>query len=457
MSDLPTGWVWAELAQVCTSITDGDHQAPPQVPDGIPFLVIGNIRNQVLDFTDCRHVPPDYYESLGTIRRPQKGDVLYSLVGSYGISVLVTNDAPFCVQRHIGILRPSPEASSSFLSVALSSHAVFQQATQYATGTAQLTVPLSGLRRIRIPLPPQLEQKRIVAAVEEQLSRLDAGVAALERARQSLKRMRRAVLESALKGQLRSPSSEVTNDDLSEISRIPKPIRTSDLPKGWEWTTIGSICDCLDSRRVPINKAERLRRGGHLPYYGANGQVGWIDKYLFDEPLVLVVEDETFTGRQRPFSYKITGKSWVNNHAHVLRPRPGVNVDFLNYSLAYYPFIPLTTGTTGRRKLTQRALLTAPLPLPPEDEQEAIVAEVDRRMSLTDHLEGQVNSALDRASACRQSILIQALSGRLVPQDVSDESACVLLQRIAAEKASSNDRRTIRGRKAQVVRQEASR
>jgi type I restriction enzyme S subunit len=218
---------------------------------------------------------------------------------------------------------------------------------------------------------------------------------------------------------------------------------------------MGSICECLDSRRIPINKAERLRRGGHVPYYGANGQVGWIDDHLFDEPLVLVVEDETFTGRQKPFSYKITGKSWVNNHAHVLRPRPGVNVDYLNYSLAYYPFTPLTTGTTGRRKLTQRALLTAPLALPPEREQEAIVAEVDRRMSLADYLEGQVNSVLDRASACRQGILIQAFSGRLVQQDVNDESACVLLQRIATKKASSDSRRTMRGHKPQAVEQEA--
>ena len=341
--------------------------------------------------------------------------------------------------------------------MALSSHAVFRQATQYATGTAQLTRAPFGTAAhpdtaSTTTRAEAYRRCRRGAVLPTRCGSRGIGASATEPQTHAPRRV-----GNSLKGQLRSPSSEVTNHDLSEISRIPKPIRTSDLPKGWEWTTIGSICDCLDSRRVPINKAERLRRGGHLPYYGANGQVGWIDEYLFDEPLVLVVEDETFTGRQRPFSYKITGKSWVNNHAHVLRPRPGVNVDFLNYSLAYYPFIPLTTGTTGRRKLTQRALLTAPLPLPPEDEQEAIVAEVDRRMSLTDHLEGQVNSALDRASACRQSILIQALSGRLVPQDVSDESACVLLQRIAAEKASSNDRRTIRGRKAQVVRQEASR
>src|SRR6266487_2092684 len=124
MSDLPAGWVWTNLAQVCTSITDGDHQPPPQAPEGIPFLVIGNIRNQVLDFTNCRYVSTHYFESLSLIRRPKKSDVLYTLVGSYGISVLVRDDRPFCVQRHIGIVRPSQEISASFLALALSTRAV---------------------------------------------------------------------------------------------------------------------------------------------------------------------------------------------------------------------------------------------------------------------------------------------------------------------------------------------
>src|SRR6266516_947793 len=118
MSQLPKGWVWTDLAQICNSITDGDHQPPPQVQEGIPFLVIGNVRNHLLDFRKCRHVPLEYFESLSTIRRPQKGDVLYTLVGSYGIPVLVKDDTPFCVQRHIGILRPSPVIDPMFLALA---------------------------------------------------------------------------------------------------------------------------------------------------------------------------------------------------------------------------------------------------------------------------------------------------------------------------------------------------
>jgi len=94
---------------------------------------------------------------------------------------------------------------------------------------------------------------------------------------------------------------------------------TDDHPSNWRKTRVGDISDCLDYLRVPVNKRERLAAHGTIPYYGANGQVGWIDKHLFDEDLVLVVEDETFIGRVKPFSYVVRGKSWVNNHAHVTK------------------------------------------------------------------------------------------------------------------------------------------
>jgi type I restriction enzyme S subunit len=179
------------------------------------------------------------------------------------------------------------------------------------------------------------------------------------------------------------------------------------------WASIDQIAENLDYLRVPVNKKTRAGVEEGYPYYGANGQVGWINDYIFDEPLVLVVEDETFTGREKPFSYKITGKSWVNNHAHVLRPTGATSVDYLNYSLARYPFTPLTTGTTGRRKLTKSALMSAPYGLPPLAEQHRIVAEVERRLSVAQEVEGVVAASLRRAERLRQSILKQAFAGRL--------------------------------------------
>lgn len=170
LGKLPEGWVWASVDQLLGHVTDGDHQPPPQTESGIPFLVIGNVNTGELDFADTRFVSEGYYQSLDSSRRPQEGDLLFTLVGSYGIPVRVKVKRRFCVQRHIAILRPHALSPMEYLAVAMSSDLAFRQATDVATGTAQLTVPLAGLRGIALPLPPAIEQERIVAEVARRLS-----------------------------------------------------------------------------------------------------------------------------------------------------------------------------------------------------------------------------------------------------------------------------------------------
>ena len=91
--ELPEGWEWCRLSTISQYISDGDHQPPPQTDDGIPFLVISNVSNGFLDFTSTRYVSPDYYNGIAEYRKPCKGDLLFTVTGSYGIPVLVINTA----------------------------------------------------------------------------------------------------------------------------------------------------------------------------------------------------------------------------------------------------------------------------------------------------------------------------------------------------------------------------
>ncbi len=244
-----------------------------------------------------------------------------------------------------------------------------------------------GLRRISgaylaeqlIPLPGIERQCEIVAELEKQFSRLDEAVANLERVKANLKRYERSTIES-----------------------LTDPETFGQCVTG----TIGDMAVSLDNMRKPINKAERATREGNVPYLGANGQTGWIDSYLFDEELVLVVEDETFVGRTAPFSYYFADKCWVNNHTHVLRARPElVSPKYLNLALSYYPFIPLTTGSTGRRKLTKGALMSAPIRVPSLERQSEVVAEVDRHLSIARAIHSEIDANLKRANALRSATL----------------------------------------------------
>jgi type I restriction enzyme S subunit len=156
---------------------------------------------------------------------------------------------------------------------------------------------------------------------------------------------------------------------------------SDELPEGWADATLGSCIDVLDSRRVPVNSEERAKRIGAVPYYGATGQVGWIDDHLFDEELLLLGEDGApFLDKSKPIAYLIRGKSWVNNHAHVLRARSGVTSnEFLNHALNAAAFDDYVNGTT-RLKLTQAAMMRIPIRLPPLVEQRRIVAKIDALM-----------------------------------------------------------------------------
>ena len=159
--EIPENWTWARLSSACVSIADGDHQPPPQVQDGIPFLVISNVSDGRVDFSDTRYVPKEYFDSLAEIRIPQCGDLLFTVTGSYGIVIPVQTERKFCFQRHIALIKFSC-LSPDFMKLWLSSPLVYEQCRRAATGTAQKTVGLTSLKGLLIPIPPLNEQKRIV-------------------------------------------------------------------------------------------------------------------------------------------------------------------------------------------------------------------------------------------------------------------------------------------------------
>jgi type I restriction enzyme, S subunit len=168
--DVPESWGWCRLENLCKSIADGDHQAPPKTQSGIPFLVISNVSTGTIDFASTRFVSIQYFENLSDSRKASTGDLLFTVTGSYGIVVPVTSSAEFCFQRHIALIKPL--LNQEFLVIWLKTPLVYEQCSSAATGTAQKTVGLTSLKGLLIPVPPLAEQQRIVAKINEILPAL---------------------------------------------------------------------------------------------------------------------------------------------------------------------------------------------------------------------------------------------------------------------------------------------
>jgi type I restriction enzyme S subunit len=168
-------------------------------------------------------------------------------------------------------------------------------------------------------------------------------------------------------------------------------IRLADFESPFNLVEVGDCAEILDRLRKPINADSRRSRHGDVPYYGANGPVGFIDEWIFNEELVLVAEDGGFFYDPiKPISYRISGKAWVNNHAHVLRAKESVDVDWLNYAISYQDVTSLVKGAT-LKKLNQQDLKRIRIPLPEISEQRRIVARIKECLDRVEEIECLTN------------------------------------------------------------------
>ncbi len=205
---------------------------------------------------------------------------------------------------------------------------------RHTAGTTRQRISRKNLGKVEIPMPPLAKQRRVAEI-------LDAADALRAKRREAIVQLDTLVHSTFL---------DMFGDPVTD-------------PMGWGMATIGEVTTCLDRLRQPVKKADRI--DGAVPYYGANGQQGWIHEALFDEPLVLVAEDGGHFGDPaRGVAYRIDGPSWVNNHAHVLRPAKTIDVEYLHRALRHYDFGPYINGST-RAKLNQAQLNRARLVLPP--------------------------------------------------------------------------------------------
>lgn len=358
------GWIECKFKDVATAVKGKLPRGKNEIGIGLPYLTASYLRSS----------KPDYWiENLDGAVTAEDGDclILWDGAGAGDLFTayhgVVSSTMALVISQNSNILR-------EFLTLVISSKADYIKET--CRGTTVPHVSPDAIAEMDLKIPPIPDQKSIV----DLISTVDSYIEVLQQQLEKAKRSRKGVLHDLL------------------------------TSTGHEWVErkLPDVVEVLDRMRKPINSTERENRKGTIPYYGANGQTGWIDEFIFNEELVLLGEDAIdFADPSARKAYLIQGPSWVNNHAHVLRAdKKNINSYFLMESLNMVDYSDFVSFGT-RSKLTQASMNGIKVLVPSMKIQEKIV---DLLVTFDEVIES-IQKSIENSKALRSGMLSQLLAG----------------------------------------------
>jgi restriction endonuclease S subunit len=300
---------------------------------------------------------------IGTKLRFRNGDVIFGRRRAYQRKLAVAEVDGICSAHAMVVRAKSDVVLPEFLPFLMMSDRFMKRAVKISVGSLSPTINWKTLKLEEFDLPPLDQQRRIA----EILWAVDAELDSLLQVRTAVEGFRKSFF----------------GENLAVFETKP----------------LSEVAEFLDGKRVPLSEKERAKRKGPYPYYGASGVIDSVDDFLFDEPLVLLSEDGfNLVNRTSRIAFKAEGKVWVNNHAHVLRPKPSVNIDFLADYLEAISLEPYITGTY-QRKLNKSECERIPIPVPPPAVQDDIAATIARTVTAISAIDNHVATSKSLASS----------------------------------------------------------
>ena len=313
-------------------------------------------------------------------KRCNLGDLILTVRAPVGSVAVASKNA--CIGR--GVCGLKPIGDSSFLFHALV-HAEdrWQALEQGSTFTAANSDQVG---KFPLRVPDNENEQRAIAKV---LSDVDGLINALDALIAKKRAIKQATMQQLLTGKTRLPG----------------------FSGAWETKRLREIANCLDNVRIPLNEAQRASMPGPYPYCGANGVLDYVNDYVLDDDVVLIAEDGGYFDEflTRPIAYRMSGKIWVNNHAHVLKAKSDYDQGFLYYSLVHKNIMPYLSGGT-RAKLNKFEMYKIEINVPDDTEEQRAIATVlsdmDAEITALEHRR-------DKTIAIKQGIMQQLLTGKV--------------------------------------------
>ncbi|MEO0126852.1 MAG: restriction endonuclease subunit S [candidate division WOR-3 bacterium] len=456
-NNLPTQWIWTNLSEIAEIILGQSPSSSTYNIEGIglPFY------QGKKDFGDIYPVPHKWCTSPK--KTAEKEDVLISIRAPVGSTNICSEKS--CIGRGLAAIRPLGGIQSLFILYLLRTFE--QEISEKAIGTTFGAINRNQLKQIPIPLPPLAEQHRIVAKIEELFTKLDAGVEALKKAKEQIKRYRQSVLKYAFEGKLTEEWRKENKDKLEPASVLIEkikakrkeklgkkykelpPIDTSELPEppeGWVWVRLGESCEIIMGQS-PSSKTYNYAGIG-IPFYQGKAEFGNIYPTRVkwcSIPVRIAEKNDILLSIRAPVGPTniCPETSCIGRGLCAIRYELNELSRYIFYYLRSIESELSKKGTGSTFSAISRAQIENLLiPFAPLPEQHQIVSEIERRFAVADAVEKVIDNSLKQAERLRQSILKKAFEGKLVPQDPNDEPASELLKRIKESKENMQSQKS---------------
>lgn len=296
-----------KLIDCCQFISDGDHLPPPKSQKGVPFITISNFteRNKIC-FNDTLYVPEEYYNSLGNIKKAQKGDILYSVVGSFGKPIFVDFDTRFVFQRHIAILRPNENINGKFLYYLMLNSQFYKLMDKLAIGCSQKTITLDTLRNVEIDLPPKWIQNKIVSVI----SLIDAKINTNCLVNDNLEQQLRTIYDYWFT-QFDFPDENGNPYRSSGGKMVWNDELKREIPEGWSVKKLSEILNVITGKE----DANFATQNGKYKFFTCSNTTLLCDEFSFNGKAVLIAGNGDFNVKH------YSGKFNAYQRTYVLMPQ----------------------------------------------------------------------------------------------------------------------------------------
>jgi len=463
LMELPEGWAQATFGDICKVQGGYAFKSQDYQEHGVLLIRISNLVDEQVQLTSNSVFLPKHYWEKFLEFQLKEGDVLIAMSGATtGKMATYKLDSPALLNQRVGRFKIKDLTATTPSYVAKLVESITEQVLQQAYGGAQPNISPKEIEEFPVPLPPLNEQKRIVAAIESLRNRSQNARSALSAIPELCDKFRQSVLAAAFRGDLTAdwreqnsdvePASVLLERIRQKDSNTYKELQERDLPETWKWVKFQDVADIqsnlvdpasyLDSPHIAPNHIVSST-GELLEFTTVSADKVTSSKHLFEPGQIIY-------SKIRPYLAKavlINFSGLCSADMYPIKSR--INSAFLHQWMICPEFTELASGQQGRTvlpKINQAALNQLPVPVPPLAEQIEIIRQLQSNLSLIATITSQIEKTTYEIDFLDRSILAKAFRGELVEQDLNDEPASVLLERIRVDREQRAQEKTKRKR-----------